>query len=232
MSTEPTVFVVDDDSDVRDSLKGLFKTANFQVGTYSTVQEFLNRFDPNRPGCLLLDVRMPGLDGLELQQHLAASKKRFSTIIVTTYANRVLAAATMKAITVDLIEKPFDTKFLLVRLREAIERDLAECKLLAERHEISKLLASLTDQEQQIMDLMVEGKPTKLIAAQLGTNVNTASNRRSSILKKLQVESAVALTRMITIFLNNLNKAVSKHVVRPCRQSENHILGCAPRLDS
>ncbi len=198
MVHEPTVFVVDDDPSVRDSLSTLLETANIPAEMYSDAASFLDEYDPERSGCLLLDVRMPGMSGLELQRMLAESDRPVTTIILTGHADVAMAVGAMKAGAADLIEKPFRGEDLIRRVQQAIKQDLDSRRRWEQRRNLQRGLESLTPRETTVLDLIVAGHPTKSIASELGTSFNTVRNQRTSIMRKMGTDSVVDLVRMIT----------------------------------
>jgi FixJ family two-component response regulator len=199
MKQRPTVFVVDDDPSVRDSLRCLLESAGFAVETHATAHDFLEHYQPSRRGCLLLDVRMPGMDGLELQRRLAEKSIFLPIIILTAYADVPLAVKALQAGAADLVEKPYDEDDLLRRIESAIARDIKLHWDQAEPAAIGARLAKLTDRERQVMDRLVAGKWVKAIAAEFGTSPNTVRNQRARILEKMQADSVADLVRMVMI---------------------------------
>jgi two-component system response regulator FixJ len=199
MRQGPTVFVVDDEPSVRDSLRCLLESAGFAVETHATAREFLESYQPSRRGCLLLDVRMPGMDGLELQRRLGQKRIYLPIIILTAHADVPLAVKALQAGAADLVEKPYDDDDLIRRIESAIARDIQFHCDQAERAAIEARLAKLTDRERQVLDRLVAGKWVKLIAAELGTSPNTVRNQRARILEKMEADSVPDLVRMVMI---------------------------------
>jgi len=198
VTKEPTVFVVDDDQIVRDSLATLLNTAQIRTETFSDALEFLDRFDPERAGCLLLDVRMPGMSGLELQRHLSKMEVPMTTIILTGHADVPMAVGAMKIGAADLIEKPFRADDLIRRVRQAMGQNVEARRLWNRKRELQKRIDTLTPREKTVLSLIIEGNPTKAIALQLGTSFNTVRNQRTSIMRKMETESVVDLVRIMT----------------------------------
>ena len=195
MLAEPTLFVVDDDLAVRNSVSDLLAGSEFEIESFASTQEFLNQFDPNRPGCLLIDIQVPGIEGLDLTKRLKDQKTRFSTILITAFAQVSLPAAVMKAGATDLIKKPFQKEDLLPRVQTAI-RLVAETRRHQDRQiEFSNLLQSLTNREREVFEHVVQGKSTKVIATELGSSYHTVRNQRSSILRKLKADTVVDAVR-------------------------------------
>lgn len=205
MSHVPTVFIVDDDQAVRDSLRLLMNSAELPVESFADAREFLAAVTVDRPGCLVLDVRMPEIDGLELQRQLAARGSRLPIIILTGHGDVPMAVEALRAGALDFIQKPFESRVLLQRIEEAIAIDSRLRNQNTDRTEIELRLARLTPRENEVLGLIVDGLPTKAIAASLGSSFNTVQNQRASILKKMQAESVADLVRMVMISRVNRN---------------------------
>ena len=192
---EPTVFVVDDDPAVRDSLRWLFESVGLAVETFATAEEFLNGCHPARPGCLLLDVRMPGMSGLNLQDELVARHFTLPTIIITGYAEVATAVRALKTGAIDFIEKPFSDELLLERIRHAISADRQEREAQAQRADVAARFALLTARERSVMELVIAGKANKVVAAELGLSPKTVEVHRANVMKKMQAQSVADLVR-------------------------------------
>ncbi len=199
MTKKPTVFIVDDDAGVRDSLSLLMRSADLAAQTFAGAREFLAAVPDDSPGCLILDVRMPEVDGLELQRQLAARGSRLPIIMLTGHGDVPMAVQALRAGALDFIPKPFDSKALLARIREAIDLDARTRQKRLDRSAIEARLARLTPRETEVLDRIVDGLPSKAIAAALGSSFNTVQNQRASILKKMQAESVADLVRMVMI---------------------------------
>jgi len=193
----PTVFVVDDDASVRESLSFLLKAVGHSVELFEDAQSFLDTYSFSRPGCLILDVRMPGMDGLELQRLLAKETPHLPVIMLTAHGDLPMAVDSMRAGAWHFVEKPYDRKRLLGIITEALAADHEFRLQNAERLEIEQNLAALTDREREVLQLLVDGKSTKMAALALGTSPNTIAHQRASILEKMQAESVVDLSRMV-----------------------------------
>ena len=185
MNDAPTVFVVDDDPSFRDSLRWLLESMNLKVEAYASAEEFLRAHDPARPGCLLLDVRMPHLSGLQLQEMLAARGASLPVIIVTGHGDVPMAVRAMKRGAVDFLEKPFSDETLLERVEEALAMDARRRREAAERDRFAKRVATLTHREQQVLGAIMSGRANKQIAADLGISVKTVEAHRARLFKKL-----------------------------------------------
>jgi RNA polymerase sigma factor (sigma-70 family) len=192
----PTVFVVDDDASVRKSLVRLLKSLGYPARPYSSAQEFLEgwRLDPT-PGCLVLDVQLPGLNGLELQKYLSDTSCPIPIIFITGHGDIPMSVRAMKAGAVDFLSKPFQDEALLRAVQEAIARSQRSLTERAEHEAVRALYATLTQREREVMALVVRGLPNKQIAAQLGTSVKTIKVHRSRVMEKMQVRSVADLVR-------------------------------------
>ena len=193
---DATVFVVDDDPAIRDAVRQIVTSVGLGVETYSSAQEFLDKYDSSRPGCLVLDVRMPGRSGLDLQRDLARRDVTLPVIIITGFADVHLAVLALKAGAVDFIEKPFSNQMLLERIEDALEQDHQARKEHAKRAEFSARLSTLTPREREVMDLVVAGKPNKAMAADLRLSLKTIEGHRAHVMEKMRVGSLAELVRM------------------------------------
>lgn len=196
MNQEPVVFVVDDDEAVRSSLKFLLQSAGLSAAVFASAAEFLHNYHPDQPGCLVLDSRLPGMSGLELQQQLTATGVRIPVIIVTGFGDVPNAVQAMRAGAVDFIEKPYDDAALLERIRQAIELDRRERTIRANRGEIMARLATLSSREREVMDRVVSGLANKSIAGELGISIKTVEAHRARVMEKMRAESLAHLVRL------------------------------------
>ncbi len=199
MTRETTVFVVDDDRTFRESLRWLLESMNLKVQAYASAEEFLGAHDPERPGCLLLDIRMPHLSGLQLQEMLAARGASLPVIFVTGHGNVPMAVRAMKRGAVDFLEKPFNDETLLERVQEALAIDIRRRREAAEREWIAERVARLTHREQQVLGAIVSGRANKQIAAELGISVKTVEIHRGHVMQKMRVSSVAELTALYMI---------------------------------
>ena len=194
--SEPIVFIVDDDKAVQQSLSMLVETVGLNAQTYSRAEDFLDAYDPAQAGCLLLDVRMPGMSGLELQSKLAAEGINIPIIIVTGHSDVPMAVEAVKAGAIDFIEKPFRDQVLLDDIQKALEQDALDRREQTERADIEAKKALLTPREREVMELLVVGKSNKVIAYELGISQKTVDFHRAHIIEKMQVGSVVELVRL------------------------------------
>ena len=192
----PVVFVVDDDEAVCQSLSVLIGDIGLEVRTFTSAQQFLGAYDPQQPGCLVLDVRMSGMSGLELQSRLKELGYEIPIIIITGHADVPMAVEAMKAGALDFIEKPFRDQILLDNIQKAIEVDAQTRRTRQESQDVQSRIQNLTRRERQIMDLLVLGKTNKTIAYELGISQKTVDFHRANILDKAGVDSVVELLRL------------------------------------
>lgn len=196
MTSDHTVFVVDDDPGVVKSLCWLIEAAQLHAEGFHSAEEFLSAYDPSRPGCLILDVRMPGMNGLDLQDVLVSRSCSLPIIVVTGYGDVPACARAFKAGAFDFVEKPAEPDALLKRVREALEFDAMERRQRAVRLDTQKGLSQLTPRERQVLDLLVAGAPLKQVASELAIGVQTATKHRAKILQKLGAASDAELVRL------------------------------------
>ena len=196
MPPEPTVFVVDDDPAMRDSLCWLLQSVDLHVETYPSADAFLAAYDAARPGCLVLDVRMPGMSGLNLQDELRARDIRLPIIMLSGHAEVPTAVRALKAGAIDFMEKPFSDELLLDRIRQAIDLDREQRDAGARRAAVAERYALLTPREREVMELVTAGKANKVIAAELGLSPKTVEVHRAAVMDKMRADSVADLVRM------------------------------------
>lgn len=196
IQSEPTVFIVDDDSSVLKGLSRLMKSVKLNEETYSSAQDFLDSYNSEQPGCLLIDMRMPGISGLELQEILQSMKILIPTIIITGYGEVTDAVQAMKNGAIDFIEKPFKGQYLIDQVHKAIAKDTQIRKKQAQQQVVSASLALLTPREREVMDLVIAGKANKVIAFELGLSMKTVEFHRAHVMKKMKVDSVAELVDM------------------------------------
>ncbi len=199
-----TVFVVDDDQAMRNSLKWLIESIGMQVESFASADDFLKSYYPGRSGCLLLDVRMPGMSGLELQEYLLQNEIYIPAIVITGHGDVHMAVRAMKAGAVDFIEKPFNDEVLLDAIRRALAQEEQQRNQQVERAEIAAHLAHLTPREHEVMGMVTEGKSNKEIANTLGVSAKTVEAHRARVMEKMQAGSLAELVRMAMLAQNSI----------------------------
>jgi FixJ family two-component response regulator len=192
----PIVFVVDDDRSVREATRSLLASVALRVETFRTAQEFLAAPRPEAPACLVLDVRLPGLSGLDLQRELSRAGTPIPIIFITGHGDIPMSVQAMKAGAVEFLTKPFRDQELLDAIQQAIERDRVDRGDRAERAELRRRHESLTRREREVMALVVSGLLNKQVAAELGTSEVTVKVHRAQVMQKMQAGSLADLVRM------------------------------------
>ena len=198
MSDQRLVRIVDDDNDVRESLKKLVEAMGYAVACYESAEEFLAGNDGTVPGCIVLDVKMPGMSGIELQQYLTAKDENVPVILISAHGDIPMCVEAMKMGAVDFLEKPFRTRALEECICKALDLDEKRRRESQARADIERKLRSLTSQERAVLDGIAGGKQTKQIAAELDVSLRTVQFRRASLMEKLEVDSRAELVKLIT----------------------------------
>lgn len=194
---EPTVFVVDDDDQMRALVERLVASIGVRTEAYADAREFLAAHDPARAGCLVSDVRMPHMTGLELQEALAARESPLPVILLTAHADVQMAVRAMKANVVDVVEKPFRNPDLLERIQRALQLDRERREERRRKAEAAALLSQLSTREREVLDLVAAGLANKQIAHKLELSEKTIEAHRSNVMKKLGVGSVAELMRLV-----------------------------------
>lgn len=194
--SEVTVFIIDDDVAVRDSTRLLLKAAGIKAEVYADAAQFLGSYDPARPGVVLVDVRMPGMSGLDLQEVLNSRHAGLPLIVMTGHGDIPMAVHAMQHGAVDFIEKPYADQQLLSSVRKCLEQVMLAQRTDAAQQLAARRLATLTRRERQIMELLCAGKPNKVIAAELDISARTVEVHRARIMEKLQVKSVADIVRL------------------------------------
>jgi len=196
---DSTVFVVDDHGGIRKSLRFLIESAGLHTEGYASAEQFLGTYQPNRVGCLVLDVQMPGMTGLQLLEELAEHGDYRPAVVITGHADVTTAVRAMKAGAVDFLPKPFDDEDLLERVQQCIELDSQWRRWRTEAIEVVKRMSALTPREREVMDLVIAGRHTKEIAASLELSPCTVEYHRHNVMNKMEARSSVDLTRMASL---------------------------------
>ncbi len=197
MTRAPVVFVVDDDPSVRSSLKFLLSSMGLQVESFDSAETFLQRKPPDAPSCLVLDVRLRGLSGLDFQRELAERNIRIPIVFVTGHGDIPMSVRAMKAGAIEFLTKPYRDQDVLDAVRIALERDRARREQEKEVTDLQQRFDSLTPREQKVISMVVSGMLNKQIAGQLGTAENTVKVHRSRAMEKMNAQSVADLVRMI-----------------------------------
>jgi FixJ family two-component response regulator len=196
MNPTPTVFLIDDDQAIRDAVGLLLRAHGLVVETFASAVDFLESDAVQRPGCLLLDVRMPGMSGLDLQKQLRARNQRVPIIFITGHGDVPMAIRAMKAGAFDFVEKPFQAEVLLGRIHEALAFDAEERRRQMQRDEAAARIALLSPREREVLERVVAGQYNKVIAAELDISISTVEIHRKRVMKKLEAESLSDLMRL------------------------------------
>ena len=196
MNDQPTVFIVDDDPAMRDSLGFLIGSVGRRAEIYASAEDFLAAYSNERPGCIVLEVRMPGLSGLELMEKLNEDRFAPPVVLVTGHGDIPMAVRALKAGAFDFIEKPFSDQVLLERIQQALQQDTVERSTERDRADIERKAARLTARETQVFELVVAGKPNKVVASDLGLSQKTVEVHRAHVMSKMFAGSLAGLVRM------------------------------------
>jgi FixJ family two-component response regulator len=193
----PLIYLVDDDEAVRDSLSMLFESIGLAHEAYASALDFLQHYDRERLACLVADIRMPGLSGLELQQRLNEQHAEIPIIFITGHGDVPMAVTAMKSGATDFIQKPFRDQDLIDRINKALERDCERRKSRAEQNEIRSRIALLTPRETEVMQRVVRGQANKVIAMDLGVSQRTVELHRARVMRKLKMRSLAELVHAV-----------------------------------
>lgn len=196
MPFAPLIYVLDDDPSVRSSLERLVRSVGLDVRSFPSAAEFLSHESEDRPSCLVVDVRMPGLSGLDLQETLSASGWTAPIIFITGHGTVPMSVRAMRAGAVNFLQKPFEDQEILDSIHQAVERETQAFRERAWRLEIDRRLNSLTPREREVFSLVVAGFPNKRIAGKLGTSEKTVKVHRARVMEKMHADSLAALVRM------------------------------------
>jgi FixJ family two-component response regulator len=202
MNTEPVVYVVDDDPSMRRALCRTITASGWEVQTYASGKEFLAACEPLRPGCVVLDLRMPSMSGLTVQEHLARREVLLPVIFITAFGEVPVAVRAMKKGAIDFLEKPFSNQRLLRCIEQGlrVNAEALQARYLREKRDAQ--LAQLTPREREVMQLLLEGRPNKVVAAEFGLHIRTVEVHRHQIMRKMNVCSLVELFRKVSLQLS------------------------------
>lgn len=193
---EPTVFIVDDDEASRASLKWLVESIGLKAKSFATTDGFLAAYDQDMPGCVVLDVRMPDMSGIQLQELLARRGVEIPIVFVTGFADVSTAVRALKKGAIDFIEKPYSNQQILDAIQESIRRDTRNREMAVERATVMSRVAQLTKRERQVLGMVIEGKSNKEIARELRLSPKTVENHRGKMMDKMQAKNLASLFRM------------------------------------
>lgn len=196
---DATVFIVDDDDAVRDSLGLLMKSVGLKARAFDSAESFLDYYRPDKMGCLVLDIRMPGMSGIELQRELASQKSELPIIFITAHGDIPMAVEAVRNGALDFVQKPFDDKALVEKIEKALSEGLQKQEDHLERAEIRRRATTLTTREREVMSQVVQGKANKVIAGDLGVSQRTVEIHRARVMEKMQAGSLAQLVRMVLI---------------------------------
>jgi FixJ family two-component response regulator len=196
MNPKPTVFIVDDDPAINQTIKELVELIGLNASTYTSAHAFLQDFERSGPGCLVLDVRMPGMSGIELQRQLIASETTLPVIVITGHGDVPMAVDAMKLGARDFLEKPFRTQELCESIQKAIHADVEHWRQREHQAQAERKLQCLTVAEREVMEKVAAGKTNKVIAQELGLSIRAVEDRRARMMKKLAVKSRAALLQL------------------------------------
>lgn len=212
IKSDAVVYIVDDDQAVRDSLKMLIKRLGLRIESYASAESFLSELRPEIPGCIVLDMRMEGMSGIDLQEALIKKSIDLPIIFITGYGDVPMAVRATRQGAIDFIEKPFEHKVLLERIQEAVDHDAKNRKIREHHAEISERIASLSPREREVMELVISGKTSREIAMSLCRSEKTVKAHRLHLMKKLKARTSAELVRM-AMMVRKMN-------------SEIRVIGC------
>ena len=192
-----TVYVIEDDDALRESLAGMIRSVGLHVQDFGHPRDFFANYDPQTPGCLVVDLRLPDMSGLELQRVAARQGSLHPFLIITGHGDVQTAVAAMRQGALDFIEKPFSRQQLLDRVQQAVTQDQQQRRLFEQQQHVRGLIAALTGREREVLELVVEGKLTKEIARQLGISPKTVEVHRANVVRKMGADNVAELIRVV-----------------------------------
>ena len=196
-SLPPTIFVVDDEPAVRKSIKLILERTGFQIELFESAVVYLEQFEPSRAGCLITDVRMPSMDGMQLLKQLESRNAALPILMLSAHGDIRMAVRAMKLGAIDFLEKPVDANVLRQKVLVAMEQDQLARTDQAELEEVRAAMQTLTPREREVLDLLIDGKSAKMIGVILGTAHNTVRVQRANIFRKMQADNVVDLIRRV-----------------------------------
>jgi two-component system response regulator FixJ len=199
MNMRPVVHVIDDDSSMRNSLRALLESISLQVRMYESAEDFLEQLEPPHHSCMIIDIRMPGMNGVELLRHLRENKNDIPAIIISGNADVPIAIQIMKLGAIDVLEKPFETQAILDVVTTALKKSAVQLRLGIEHDKAEAVFAELTPRESELLQLIVQGRSNKQLAFDLNIAVKTVINHRAHLMAKTHALNAADLARMATI---------------------------------
>ena len=194
-----TIFVVDDEAVVRKAVSLILEQTGHHIETFASAAEFLERYDGSQPGCLVSDVRMPGMDGMDLLRHLSQQGRKIPVVMLSAHGDIPMAVSAVKTGAIDFLEKPADPSVLRQKVANALTVDSKWRLDQEEREEIEHLLGTLTPREREVLNLLVDGKNARIIAQILGSSHNTVRVQRASVMKKMKADNIADLVRMANL---------------------------------
>lgn len=194
---QPVVFIVDDDDAVRESLEFLMKSIDQPAEAFASAQDFLKAFNPDKPGCLLLDIRMPGMSGIELQQELKKRDAHIPIIFITGHGDVPMAVKAIQSGAADFIQKPFRDQELIDRIRDVLTDDAQGRAERMQKNEILQRMGTLTEREKEVMEQVVSGKANKVVAIDLNVSQRTVEIHRANVMEKMKAKSLAQLVRLV-----------------------------------
>ena len=207
--TKPRIFIVEDDADLRESLSWMLTKEGLEVDVFDSASSFLDQYDPATAGCVVLDVRMPGMSGIELQERLKEKGCTIPIIFVSGHADVPMAVRAMQHGAIDVLEKPFNRSVLLERIQRALDLDEKTRKSAGIRGEVDRRLAQLTPREREVMLEVIQGKTAKMIAWKWGVSARTIEKHRERVIKKMEVDSTAELILLTARFGISAESTVS-----------------------